>query len=104
MSRFGACSARISGDRQTHTHTDRQTDTQTKYSNPRCACVPRVNNADDFLKKCQTLYACGYGADIMFMIWCQYEEIPSGISGVKMNKYQVIQVVMVLKCAEIDAC
>ena len=22
---------------------DRQTDTQTKYSNPRCACAPRVN-------------------------------------------------------------
>ena len=25
-----------------HTHT--QTDTQTKYCNPRCACAPRVNN------------------------------------------------------------
>ena len=23
---------------------DRQTDTQTKYCNPRCACAPRVNN------------------------------------------------------------
>ena len=39
MSRFGACSARTSGDRHTHT----QTDTQTKYRNPRCACAPRVN-------------------------------------------------------------
>ena len=36
MSWFGACSARISGDRHT------QTDTQTKYRNPRCACAPRV--------------------------------------------------------------
>ena len=36
MSRFGACSARISGD----THTDTQND----YRNPRCACAPRVNN------------------------------------------------------------
>ena len=42
MSQFGACSARISGDRQTHTHT--QTDTQNDYCNPRCACAPRVNN------------------------------------------------------------
>ena len=31
ISRFGACSVRISGDRQTHT------DTQTKYHNPRHA-------------------------------------------------------------------
>ena len=38
MSRFGACSARISGD--THTHTDTQND----YRNPRCACASRVNN------------------------------------------------------------
>ena len=29
MSRFGACSARISGDRQTHTHTDTQSSTVT---------------------------------------------------------------------------
>ena len=29
MSRFGACSARISGDRHTHTHTHTQTHTQT---------------------------------------------------------------------------
>ena len=35
-----ACSKRIETDRQT----DRHTDTQTKYCNPRCACVPRVNN------------------------------------------------------------
>ena len=28
--------------------TDRQTDTQNDYRNPRCACAPRVNN-----------YACG---------------------------------------------
>ena len=39
MSRFGACSARISGD----THTDTHTDTQNDYRNPRCACAPRVN-------------------------------------------------------------
>ena len=25
------------------THTDRQTETQTKYRNPRCACAPRVS-------------------------------------------------------------
>ena len=37
MSRFGACSARISGD----THTDTQND----YRNPRCACTPRVNES-----------------------------------------------------------
>ena len=24
-------------------HTDTHTDTQTKYSNPRCTCAPRVN-------------------------------------------------------------
>ena len=35
ISRLVACSARISGDKQTHT--------QTKYFNPRCVCVPRVN-------------------------------------------------------------
>ena len=35
MSRFGACTARISGDRHT--------DTQNDYRNPRCACAPRVN-------------------------------------------------------------
>ena len=28
----------------THTHADTHTDTQTKYCNPRCTCVPRVNN------------------------------------------------------------
>ena len=27
-------------------HTDTQTDTQTKYCNPRCACAPRVNQQD----------------------------------------------------------
>ena len=32
-----ACSARIAVDRQTHTHT------QTKYCNPRCACMLTVN-------------------------------------------------------------
>ena len=36
MSQFGACSARISGDRHT--------DTQNDYRNPRCACAPRVND------------------------------------------------------------
>ena len=39
ISRLVACSARIVGDRQT----DRQTDTQDNYYNPRCACAPRVN-------------------------------------------------------------
>ena len=39
MSRFGACSARISGD----THTHRHTDTQNDYRNPRGACGARVN-------------------------------------------------------------
>ena len=37
MGRFVACSARISVDTQT------QTDRQNDYSNPRCACAPRVN-------------------------------------------------------------
>ena len=36
-SRLVACSARIVVHTHTHTHT------QTKYSNPRCACTPRVN-------------------------------------------------------------
>ena len=36
IGRFVAYTARI----VTHTHTDRQT----KYSNPRCACAPRVND------------------------------------------------------------
>ena len=31
------CTARLASDR------DRQTDRQTKYRNPRCACAPRVN-------------------------------------------------------------
>jgi len=31
----------VETDTQTHTHT--HTDTQAKYSNPRCACAPRVN-------------------------------------------------------------
>ena len=39
ISRLLACSARIVVYRQT----DRQTDTQTKYCNPRCARAPRVN-------------------------------------------------------------
>ena len=39
ISRLVACSARIVVDRQTN----RQTDTQTNYCNPRCACAPRVN-------------------------------------------------------------
>ena len=38
ISRPVACSARIVVDRQT----DRQTDTQANYCNPRCACAPRV--------------------------------------------------------------
>ena len=39
ISRLVACSARIVVYRQT----EKQTDTQTKYCNPRCACAPRVN-------------------------------------------------------------
>ena len=35
ISRLVACSARIV--------VDKQTDTQTNYCNPRCACTPRVN-------------------------------------------------------------
>ena len=38
------CSARISGDRQTHTHKHTHTDTENDYRNPRCACAPGVNN------------------------------------------------------------
>ena len=41
MSQLGPCRSRISGDRQTDRQTN--TDTQTKYSDPRCACAPRVN-------------------------------------------------------------
>jgi len=53
MSRLGPCTARISGDRQTDTHTD----TQTKYSNPCCACAPRVNYSSgwEFKKLCKVL-------------------------------------------------
>ena len=39
ISRLVACSARIV--------VDRQTDTQIKYYNPRCACAPRVNHDSD---------------------------------------------------------
>ena len=39
MSPFGACSARISGDRHKDTHIDTQND----YSNPRCACAAKIN-------------------------------------------------------------
>ena len=39
MSRLVACSARIVADKQTN----KQTDTQNDYCNPRCACAPRVN-------------------------------------------------------------
>ena len=38
IGRLVACSAR--------TRTDRRTDKQTKYCNPRCACAPRVNHHD----------------------------------------------------------
>ena len=38
ISRLVACSARVVVDRQT----DRHTDTQNDYCNPRCACAPRV--------------------------------------------------------------
>ena len=31
---------------QTHTQTHRHTDTQNDYRNPRCACAPRVNEAN----------------------------------------------------------
>ena len=41
ISRFGACSGRTSGDRQT--------DTQNYYRNPCCVCAPRVNNIDSNL-------------------------------------------------------
>jgi len=54
MTRLGPCRERISGDRHTDTHTD----TQTKYSNPRCACAPRVNN-----------YCGGAGINRYGMIW-----------------------------------
>ena len=40
ISRLVACSARIVADKQTN----RQTDTQNDYCNPRCACAPRVND------------------------------------------------------------
>jgi len=30
---------------ETDKQTDRHTDTETKYSNSRCTCAPRVNNA-----------------------------------------------------------
>ena len=40
ISRLVAYSARIVADKQTI----KQTDTQNDYCNPRCACVPRVNN------------------------------------------------------------
>ena len=43
MGRLVACSARIVVYRQTHGETDRQTDTQNDYCNPRSACAPRVN-------------------------------------------------------------
>ena len=39
ISRLVVCSARIVADKQTN----RQTDTQNDYCNPRCACAPRVN-------------------------------------------------------------
>ena len=47
ISRLVACSARIVVD----TQTDRQTDTQTNYCNPRCACAPRVNYRASALRK-----------------------------------------------------
>ena len=45
MCRFVACGSRIKVDRQTDRQTHTHTDGQTKYSNPRCACAPRVNNS-----------------------------------------------------------
>ena len=39
ISRLVACSARIVADKQTN----KQTDTQNDYCNPRCVCAPRVN-------------------------------------------------------------
>ena len=43
ISRLVACSPRIVVDKQT----DRRTDTQNDYCNPRCACAPRVNYTEN---------------------------------------------------------
>ena len=42
VSLFGRLVAR-SGRKHGNRQTDRRTDLQTKYCNPRCACAPRVN-------------------------------------------------------------
>ena len=74
MSRFGACSARIRGDR--HTHTDRHTDTQSKYRNPRCACAPRVNYRAE--KPCPLIFLCVYmRSHCDFAIGAFHRSIPS---------------------------
>ena len=38
--------------------TDRQTHTRENYSNPRCACTPRVNDDRDDLRSLHSLHAC----------------------------------------------
>ena len=52
ISRLVACSVRIVIDRQTN----RQTDTQTNYCNPRCACAPRVNNMHTYTEYYYYIY------------------------------------------------
>ena len=42
----------------TYTHTHIHTYTQDNYSNPRCACVPRVNNVMPGGEKSLYLYTC----------------------------------------------
>ena len=55
-------------DRQTH----RQTDTQTKYSNPHCACAPRVN-------------------EHIYIYMCMHEQF-------RLSKMKHIKVELLLKC------
>ena len=50
-------------DRRKDGWTDGRTDTQTDYSNPRCACAPRVNNSN-INKKSQPNYTYSMG-DLM---------------------------------------
>ena len=52
VSLFGLFVARGGSNRRT----DRQTDTQTKYCNPRCACAPKVNQCHsvELLVDCNT--------------------------------------------------
>ena len=59
--------------------TNRQTVTQTKYCNPRCACAPRVNNYNSHFMSLDLIWRA-VGNNIMMLVFLFYTELPSLLS------------------------